>query len=1113
MFFRLTFLLSVFLLSTQIGNAQLISTLPNCDNTSCFQRPSNIAVAGDGSFVVVLDTSFTDSNPQVYLRKLKFSSAGFADEKRIPLSIGGSGNPNFQISLSSDNKKLLVYRGSSDLAPPAIRVVDIESGLETPINTVSSVNLFPPSFADLAGQTIFLSGTAQQNPELLTISSGNGQVIKKTKIPAIADTISPDPQFNKFVLTHVVPLTKSVSIVDPNLNTLNTISIDPNLDTGGFQQVIRFSNDGQKAVISSLGGNHSFHLLDLSLNKITTTFLDPKLGGPVLSTISSDGMTIVSAGDILSDPSGFKLYKTTLLGDGTGSAVSSKSFNDGSIVFDLVITPDQSKILVLVVKTSTGTKFLKTIDFNNFDNVSEVELSSDISEADISLDPNGRYALVPNLFEFPSVSLISGLNLGPILKNISITKVPLNQSVPFTASSFIDPSRFSNNVKVCFGDSVTCASDVSLSTDGTISGTTPAISKSGLYDILLIAQSLSPVSDVISKYSGVIFGDVTTTNDFIEPSINIISPRANKAFNARTIRVFGTVDGTGSSVKEVLVNGNKAELTPDSNKPSVFSFSANVDFTSDGSSEITVSAEDASGNKSTSSVPVVIDTVLPTVQISAESSALGFMITGNADGTGSEVFNIVVNSMPVQFTRSESVTFSTSVVSAPIIVAVTDRAGNKSVLNISNPLSSNISAPIITVLSPQQGSVLQGVENVDISFQVTDSDGISSVLVDGEELPISPNNTYQQTVALDPGKNIITITAIDSNGNESDLELSLTLLSDFDTQTNENLPNSKEIIELPEDVESLGDGLIMEFNDLKEEDPNFDITSVGSVEILNPPFIPDGEDASVEIPQTNGLDAMSDEQEVPQGFSFASDITFRQADLTTLTEENLSNQNTVVLTDSSGRSFLVGLGFFDGVTPLESRKARLKSKSFKFQTTEGDLLKLITTITIPSDASEGDATVSVINGDNSLATIDLKILRSKDVTVKGQDIGKPQINAPVTAEIKSSGRKLILKIPGDNFITKIASIDGQIEKLIGKAKFFTNVTFAPDTGITIKKLSVKKKSIVLTAKIEGSLTSGLKLFNVITPKGSDIGAITIPDPIEDGEIEATENTEDLILNQ
>ena len=354
---------------------------------------------------------------------------------------------------------------------------------------------------------------------------------------------------------------------------------------------------------------------------------------------------------------------------------------------------------------------------------------------------------------------------------------------------------------------------------------------------------------------------------------------------------------------------------------------------------------------------------------------------------------------------------------------------------------------------------------------------------------------------------------VDSNGNESDLELSLTLLSDFDTQTNENLPNSKEIIELPEDVESLGDGLIMEFNDLKEEDPNFDITSVGSVEILNPPFIPDGEDASVEIPQTNGLDAMSDEQEVPQGFSFASDITFRQADLTTLTEENLSNQNTVVLTDSSGRSFLVGLGFFDGVTPLESRKARLKSKSFKFQTTEGDLLKLITTITIPSDASEGDATVSVINGDNSLATIDLKILRSKDVTVKGQDIGKPQINAPVTAEIKSSGRKLILKIPGDNFITKIASIDGQIEKLIGKAKFFTNVTFAPDTGITIKKLSVKKKSIVLTAKIEGSLTSGLKLFNVITPKGSDIGAITIPDPIEDGEIEATENTEDLILNQ
>ena len=87
----------------------------------------------------------------------------------------------------------------------------------------------------------------------------------------------------------------------------------------------------------------------------------------------------------------------------------------------------------------------------------------------------------------------------------------------------------------------------------------------------------------------------------------------------------------------------------------------------------------------------------------------------------------------------------------------------------------------------------------------------------------------------------------------------------------------------------------------------------------------------------------------------------------------------------------------------------------------------------------------------------------------------------------------------------------RLEKLIGKTNFFTNVTFVPPEGIKIKSIKVRKNSVNITAEISDDIEPGIKLFNIITPKGADIGAIIFPDLLVDGKLETTVTPEELIL--
>lgn len=1101
-------LISLFLFQSTVF-AQILSTVPNCDSTSCFSKPSNIVLSSDGSFLVVLD-SVSPQGP--YLRKLKFNSNNFTDDTRIQLKQSQLVNPNFTTILSQDNKKVLVYRFGTQTENSTISSVDLASNLQTqifPSSLNSGLNFGVPAFLDQEGKRIVARTLSTTNPELVIIGTEATDIQKKIPAPARVDSVNVSPDFSKTILTHATPLSKSISIYDNATDKINTVNIDQaSSNIGAFQDKVKFDLFSNKAVVSSLSGNHVVHLLNLKTNKLQTKILDLKLSGPTLSAISADGMTIISAGDILSDPSGFQLYKTDVLPNGSLDLSQSVLFDDESIVLDLDITPDQSKVIVLLVKS--GKKFIKIIEVNNLVNVVEVELSSDNALADLLIDPNGRYIVTPNVFASPSVNFISDLNLSPILKAINPTSAKTNTAAPFTVSSFIDFSRFSGDVKVCFNNQSTCASKINVSADGnSITGLTPSISEPGLYDVLLIAKSSSNGQLFESLYQDIFKfgGDITTSEgDSTPPIITVFAPQDGRAFNTRKVRILGRVDGTGSLVKDLTINGQKATLTSDSlGGKNVLKFSGDVIFNEDGIFNVAINAEDISGNKSESSIQVLIDTELPVIMATVTPSGSGFDVVGTVDGTGSNVFSILVNSNPVDFTQEENVDFTADVSAAPINISVIDVAGNKAELNISNPLLSDINPPSINIISPSNGDILNGDSNVNVSFTVADESSVKEVLFNGEEVLVSSSGAYSKNIQLDPGENLIVVEAVDSNGNQGSIEISVFYGLDSVENIDDDLPGDKEIIDLPDDITDLNSELIDKFNKLSEN-PEFGLSLIGSLEISNPPPIPDGSDAEVNLPETNGLDTGTEANEIPQGFSFASNINFSASDIVTLSQEIIDGQNTVILTDSSGRTFLIGFAILKEIINSFSGE-----RHYKYQTVNGTPLELLTTINIPSDASIGDAKISVINGNQSLATINLRITESQEVKTGNNNVGKPQVKDPITATVKDSGKKLILKIPGENFIGKSAVIDGQLEKLLGKAKFFTNITFVPSDGIKIRKFQVKKKSITLTAEIKNDIQPGIKFFNVITPKGSDIGAITFPNPITDGGLDATTQTENLIL--
>lgn len=250
--------------------------------------------------------------------------------------------------------------------------------------------------------------------------------------------------------------------------------------------------------------------------------------------------------------------------------------------------------------------------------------------------------------------------------------------------------------------------------------------------------------------------------------------------------------------------------------------------------------------------------------------------------------------------------------------------------------------------------------------------------------------------------------------------------------------------------------------------------------------------------------------EIPKGSTFVTSISIPNHEYRiTPINKKADKIISVVLTDGNGNSFNVG-------NVIALQQSRLTDENNKpMRNTENQYLDLIIVATIPPSATSGEAKLTVSSDSKHIASISLKIADVKEVKIGKRKLGTPSIREPILAKLVKSNEgnfELQLKISGRNFVGKIAIIDGVLQKLINKASlFFTNITVAPDTGIKIKDYQIiSTKEIRLTATIDSNITSGVKFFNIITPRGIDTFAIVFPETLTEGILEATTSLDGLI---
>lgn len=1113
---------------------QTANLFPQCDDKSCFRRPSDLAISSDDSFALIVDSS-KEGEQGIFLRKFNFlfpdinsisSSAPSKPEiksESIQLIQSGTEAPLLNITLSKNNNKVAVYREPTETENNLVQIIDLKTNTIKELNSVttSGIQIGIPDFIDSEGKKLIAGTIDPFSPELVVIDTESDQITNSFALEDEVQSVRVSPNLKQTVITFKGTLAQSVAIFNNDKNELSQLDIDSEFafSVDDILSRIDFNSLGNKAALSSLGGNHVFHLLDLESSKLITKILD-KLVGPSFSTITTDGMAGITVGSLLDSPSGFKVYKVNISNDGSISPVSSSTFTDGSIVLDLKITPDQTKIYIIILKD--GAKQLLILNMKDLSRDKLINLSPDNTLSSLEIAPNGSYAITTNINE-SSVSLIQDLFLGPILRKIIPDIGSVGGSESFIIDGFINPQEILfKSIQVCFRNNETCAPIVSVSRDGKrIQGITPKVQQAGFADVFLSGKDFSGNvrSSVYSNIYQFVKGSVAI-NDTFPPEITIAAPKDLSNINSKRVLVIGKIDGTGTEVSSVTVNGKKANLSSEGQASvNVVNFISDLEFTSDGTFEIKVAASDLANNSAEKTINVTIDTALPLINAGVEATSQNqFNVTGTIDGTGTDISSITVNSIPVEIKKDKIISFTATTNTTPITIVAVDGAGNKNKLEISSAQANDKTPPTITINSPENAQIFKDNPQISVTFTVQDDTNISEVLFNGTLVTSQSANQFSQSITLNTGENPINITAKDTSGNTSSKSIKVIFVpselqeSSIKKPSNiKDLSQEKEVVTLPPEFDDLNEAVINSFTGLSVQGQElFDIASTVSIEIFNPPPIPEGEQAQINIPRVEGLDIIEptepdEPQSVSKGFSFATSVDFTEGaqpspeptastQPTSSPEQTSQENNAAVLIDSTGRAFIVGFAY----------------RETNEETGESNL---VTTFSVPQDATEGDAKVSVLSGNMSIATIPIDIASENDVQVgkKKKDIAKPQVIDPIKAIVKQSGRILKLRIKGRNFIGRKAIIDGQLEKLASKAQFFTNVTFVPSKGITIKDINVRKKLLFVTVEIDETIEPGIKLFNVVTPKGSDIGAIVFPEILSDGKLQTTANPAELIL--
>ncbi len=667
--------------------------------------------------------------------------------------------------------------------------------------------------------------------------------------------------------------------------------------------------------------------------------------------------------------------------------------------------------------------------------------------------------------------------------------------------------------------------------------------------------SENPIELVVKDSLGNTSRETYSVNDNLPPTINITAPQSSFFYNTLRIAVRGIVNGTGSDIKGVTVNGATATLSANNTTSNISNFAHDLIFDNDGQKEITINAEDTGNNTVSTSTKVTIDTINPelTVEVT-QTGENNFTVKGTGKGTGSPVHAVTINGNPIEImieTGVEDISFNTNITNLPIEIEITDKAGNSTSRVITK---ANRSIPEVTIIEPSNGATINN-NTITVKVKIAEPAGlpIKRLLLNEKpnlltSLPntlgltpitFSPNigsNTNEQDISimsqnrartvsdfttnitLIPGENLIKVSASNEEDNESTSIIKVTYIPEgtgvniFGDVVTLNVPPDSSIINeiintpIPEGQDG---GLVI--------DP-----IITPIEIANPPAVTNTDLGEVSsLPRLTGLEVTSESKglEIPTGCSLAVEVYPQNGDVN-IEKELLNERFSTLIITSNGMTFIGGFAFFSEV----DRDSNVKR--FYYNTNDGKSYTLVTTLGIPEFITIGEGNIAILNGRDTLVTIPLTI-KEETIVLKGKGNKKTEVNAPILREpinatikrIDTSAPRLVLKLNVKNILKRFAIVNGKPFKLTNKNEFFTSVNYVPSQNIQEKRLSIvvdqqtKKKKVILRSEINTNIKPGLKLFNIATPKCADIGAIDIPETLIKGRIKTSSRAADLILER
>ncbi|MDE8556865.1 Ig-like domain-containing protein [Pantoea vagans] len=327
-----------------------------------------------------------------------------------------------------------------------------------------------------------------------------------------------------------------------------------------------------------------------------------------------------------------------------------------------------------------------------------------------------------------------------------------------------------------------------------------------------LAQGSNPVTVTVSDVAGnssSISEPITVDTGVPALTVNPIATDGiiNAAETATDLTVSGTV-APGSSVSLVLNGETYSAIVAADGSWTATVPAADLQQLTDGRYDLNVTVTSVSGNVATTPLPVTVDTTAPDFSINAPAGdgvlniaeqAAGFSFSG----AGSEGDRVSVTLNGVTYTGTvdadgnwglavppAALAGLTNGTSYPVVVTVTDAAGNSSSQNsaltvattppplVVAPVSGDnalntteLAEPLVVSGSGQNGDI--------VTVQLNDQLYSTTVGVNGQwTLQIDANDL----AALPPGTNPLTVTEINTSGNQSSQVVDLNVATSPDVQ-------------------------------------------------------------------------------------------------------------------------------------------------------------------------------------------------------------------------------------------------------------------------------------------------------------------------------------------